>query len=118
MNSNRKGKVGEREWRDQLREAGFLKSYRSQQYCGTADSSDVICPELPTLHFEVKRVETLNIYSAIEQAQQDCGQKLPVVAHRKNGKQWLVTVPSEVFFALLRESSLLDRSQNNAPKNT
>lgn len=114
MNSRNKGKVGEREFRDVLRDAGFLKSYRGQQYSGTETSADVVCPELPNFHFEVKRVQALNIHDAMEQAQRDCGNKIPIVAHRKNNKPWLVTVPVEVFFQLLCDS-LPPQTENNLP---
>ena len=104
MNSCRKGKVGEREWRDVMRENGFLQARRTQQFCGTAGDSDVTCPELPNFHWEVKRVEKLNLNDAMAQAIRDCGSKMPVVAHRKNNCPWLVTVTADVFFKLIRES--------------
>ena len=109
MNSKAKGARGEREWRDQLREAGYLKSYRSQQYSGLgADSADVQAPELPFLHFEVKRAERLNVRDAYAQAQRDAkGAKIPVLAHRSNYGEWLVTVHSLDFFKLLANSQLL-----------
>ena len=44
------------------------------------------------LHAEIKRVERLNIYEAMEQALRDCGSKVPFVMHRKNKKQWLITI--------------------------
>jgi len=46
MNSREKGKVGERAWRDWLREQGYLKAYRGAQYCGLRGNADVVCPEL------------------------------------------------------------------------
>jgi hypothetical protein len=65
MNSRQKGKRVERLWRDQLREAGFLKAFRGQQYCGSAGNADVVCPELPTIHFEVKGVQNLNVLAML-----------------------------------------------------
>ncbi len=108
INGNQKGKAGEREWRDQLREAGFMKSYRGQQYQGGTDSPDVVCPELPAIHFEVKRVERLNIENAMAQAISDAKGKIPIVAHRKNNCDWLVTLPAEEFFKILKESTYVD----------
>ena len=100
MNSCQKGKVGEREWRDVLKEKGF-QARRGRQFSGSEDSPDVVS-NLP-FHFEVKRVEALNVDKAVEQAQRDCGRKTPVVAHRKNKRPWLVTMLAEDWLALVRE---------------
>lgn len=104
MNSRQKGKRVERLWRDQLREAGFLKAFRGQQYCGAAGNADVVCPELPTIHFEVKGVQNLNVLAAVKQAINDCGEKTPVVAHKKNGEPWLVTMLAADWLELVKES--------------
>lgn len=109
MNARAKGQRGERHWRDQLREAGFIKARRGQQHAGSPDSPDVQCPELPSVHFEVKAVEALNIWKAMEQAQRDAGtEKIPVVAHKRNRSGWLVTMRAEDWLNLVRESDLVD----------
>lgn len=54
INSRAKGKRGELEAVHYLRSLGFEGARRSQQYQGGMDSSDVIIPELPNLHVEVK----------------------------------------------------------------
>lgn len=104
VNSRQKGKRVERLWRDQLREAGFLKAFRGQQYCGAAGNADVVCPELPTIHFEVKGVQNLNVLNAMKQAITDSGTKTPVVAHKKNGEPWLVTMLAADWLELVRRS--------------
>lgn len=104
MNSRQKGKRVERLWRDQLREAGFLRAFRGQQYCGAAGDADVVCPELPDFHFEVKGVQNLNVLNAVKQAIADCGKKKPVVAHKKNGEPWLVTMLAADWLELVRRS--------------
>ena len=104
MNSRQKGKRVERQWRDQLREAGFLKAFRGQQYCGAAGNADVVCPELPSMHFEVKGVQNLNVLNAVKQAINDAGDKTPVVAHKKNGEPWLVTMLAADWLELVKES--------------
>jgi len=105
INSRAKGARGEREWRDQLRNAGF-DARRGQQFSGGADSPDVICESLPGLHWEVKRVEAGNPYIWIAQAERDAGsKKMPVVAHKRNGQDWLCIMRAEDFFALLRETN-------------
>lgn len=101
MNSKAKGKRGERRWRDELRAQGYT-ARRGQQFSGSPDSPDVICEELSDYHFEVKHVEKLNILDAMDQARRDAGTKKPVVAHTKNHRPWLVTMPAEVFFELIR----------------
>ena len=101
MNSREKGKRGERQWRDELRANGF-QARRGQQFSGSPDSPDVVCPALPWMHFEVKAVERLNIEDAMEQARRDAEAKIPVVAHRRNFRPWLVTMDAETFFQFLR----------------
>lgn len=90
VNSRRKGKDGELGWVKFLKKFGF-EARRGQQYSGASGDPDVVCPGLPRIHFEVKRTETLNPYKALEQAQQDAVVgKMPVVAHRRNRKDWIV----------------------------
>lgn len=85
-----KGKRGERELAKALKYYGYDAS-RGVQYKGSENSPDVI--GLPGIHIEVKRVERLNIYDAISQAQADAGgNNLPAVFHRKNNCKWLVTM--------------------------
>ena len=114
MNSRAKGCRGEREWRDELRAAGFLKSRRGQQFSGGCDSPDVICEDLPSIHWEVKRTQKLNIYDAMLQAERDCGRatscacasQIPVVAHKRNHGEWLCILPAKDFLNILRRSDL------------
>lgn len=109
MNSRNKGKRGERQWRDELRANGYA-ARRGQQFSGSPDSPDVVCDGLPWVHFEVKAVERLNIEGAMEQARRDAAiskvqgpkSKVPIVAHRRNFRPWLVTMEAETFFRLVR----------------
>jgi len=100
MNSREKGKRGERQWRDELRANGYA-ARRGQQFSGSPDSPDVICDGLPWAHFEVKVVERLDIYAAMDQARRDCGGRVPLVAHRRNYWPWLVSMDAERFYRLL-----------------
>jgi hypothetical protein len=102
MNSRRKGKVGEREFASVLRENGF-DARRGQQFCGGADSPDVMSEALRWLHIEVKRVQNLNLTDACIQAQCDCCGKPWIVAHRRNHAPWFITMKAEFFFELIRE---------------
>ena len=98
--SREKGKRGEREWAAMLREHGCPEAYRGRQFHGRDDAPDVVCSW--PWHFEVKRVESLNLAKALEQSIGDCGEdKIPAVAHRKNGKDWLVTVRAVDILPLL-----------------
>lgn len=88
--SRNKGKRGELELSHELQHLGFQTAHRSQQYCGTASSADVI--GLPGVHIECKRTETLSVYAAYDQAVRDSAgsSALPVVMHRRSRQPWLV----------------------------
>lgn len=100
INSKLKGNEGEREFAKLCQKFGY-KARRGQQFSGINGDADIVGgPD--GFHFEVKRVERLNIYSAVEQSKRDArdGEK-PVVAHRKNRKEWLITMPADVFFEII-----------------
>ena len=104
MNSRAKGQRGERQWRDQIRAAGW-RAERGQQFSGSPDSPDVRT-DMP-FHFEVKLVEKLNLEAACEQAQRDSnGAKPWIVAHKRNHGKWRVTMDSETFFQLCRNTTV------------
>lgn len=85
-----KGKRGERELAAELRKNGY-DVRRGVQYAGSPESPDVT--GLSGVHVECKRVEKLNIQNAIEQAVHDSGEdEMPAVFHRRNRKEWLVTM--------------------------
>lgn len=67
-------------------------------------------------NIEVKRQEKIKIYDWMTQAQESCatGQS-PVVAFRKNGKDWLVTMTLNDWMALIREC--LEAEEEHGPKN-
>lgn len=104
MNSNRKGKVGERELARKLKEHGY-DCRRGQQYNGI-DGEDVV--GLPGVHIECKRVERLNIHDAVDQAKRDSEDKKPAVFHRKNHCEWLVTMTLDDWVELYREWECAD----------
>jgi Holliday junction resolvase len=103
VNRKQKGNRGERQWAEFLRSQG-VQARRGVQYSGGPDSPDVIHPDLPNLHAEVKRVERgLCLYQATEQAAQEAPEGArPYVAHRKNRKEWLVTMRAEDWLALVK----------------
>lgn len=103
--SRDKGKGGEREVAALLRDHGFAGK-RGVQYQGGRDSADVL--GLPGHHIEVKRTEKFDLYGALEQARGDSGgASVPVVFHRKNGKDWVVVLPAEHFLIGVSEDQKL-----------
>lgn len=88
--SKRKGKVGELELAAELRKLGWLGVRRGQQYNGL-EGEDVV--GIDGIHIECKRCEKFSIYEAVEQAQRDAGDKVPIVFHRRNRKPWLAVIP-------------------------
>ena len=102
--SREKGKRGEREFAALCRQYGF-DTRRGQQYSGEG-GDDVV--GLPGIHVEVKRVERLDLYTAMGQSRRDAHnrepQDVPIVAHRKNDCPWLVTLYAEDYLELLQEA--------------
>ena len=91
-NSRQKGKRGELDAADALRRLFLWTARRTQQFKGTSDSSDVEVAETPDAFWEVKREERLNVFKAMDTAVAEAGPKLPVLMHRRNRTDWLVTV--------------------------
>lgn len=90
MNSRQKGARGERELAGILRAYGY-DTRRGQQYSGANGDADVV--GLPGIHIECKRVEKLNLYDAMSQSRHDARkEEIPVVMHRKDHCEWLVTM--------------------------
>lgn len=93
--SRTKGKVGEREVAHLFIDNGFPDAHRSAQCRGNSKDGEADVAGTPGIHVEVKRVEKLNLENAMQQSIRDSElQKdgIPVVIHRKNGAEWLVTM--------------------------
>jgi Holliday junction resolvase len=100
-NSRAKGASGERELANKLKEYGY-DCRRGQQFCGANGDADVV--GLPGIHIECKRVERLNLDDAMLQAIKDRrADELPVVFHRKNNREWLVTMRFSDWIEIYRE---------------
>lgn len=115
INSKKKGAQGERELAKILSEYGY-ECRRTQQFCGnTGQADDVV--GLDYIHIECKRVEKLNIYEAMKQANEDTkDNNFPTVFHRKNNKKWLVTMELDTWIKLYNEyysSMKLDERSNS-----
>ena len=119
INSKQKGKSGELELVHKLNDYGY-NCRRTNQFCGnTGQADDVV--GLDYIHIECKRVEKLNIDEAIEQAVRDTkDDKLPTVFHRKNRKDWLVTMKLDDFMKIYNEyyssMKLAERKNNEVEK--
>lgn len=71
-NSRQKGASGERELARELARVLGCRARRGQQYSGSPDSPDVVT-DIPGIHIECKRTETLRLYDALAQARRDAG---------------------------------------------
>lgn len=110
INSREKGRKGETELAKILRERGY-EARRGQQFCGANGDADVV--GLPGYHIECKRVEKLNLEAAMEQSKRDARQgEIPIVAHRKNRHEWLVTLRLEDFLDIIQSKG----AENEVPK--
>ena len=105
VNSKAKGAAGERELANYLSDRGY-GARRGQQFSGGKDSPDVVCDTLAGYHLECKRVEAGNLYKWLDQAKRDAGGKVPLVVHRKNGKDWVAIMPLDDFLAMALATAL------------
>lgn len=109
VNSKRKGKAGELEVANMLKTWGFA-GRRTAQYNGKEQGSLADVIGLPGIHIEVKRVEKLNIYEAIDQAVRDSKEsEIPTVWHRKNNHGWLITMQLPDWMEMYLNSALFDK---------
>lgn len=101
INSKKKGATGEREFANYCKNKGF-DVRRTAQYNGKELDSKADVVGIPGIHIEVKRVEQLNIHKAMEQAIRDSEghNEIPIVAHRKNNKKWLITMTADDWFKM------------------
>lgn len=99
INSRNKGKAGELEAVHFINAYGF-QVHRSQQYSGANSDADI--DGIDGVHIEVKRNEHLNIENALQQAERDAKQKIPIVLHRKNREKWKVTIRADIFMQILK----------------
>ena len=107
VNSRQKGARAERALAKLLREYGFEDARRGRQFNGLDGSPDVL--GLTGVHIECKHVERLNIHDAMEQSARDAkGMDIPIVAHKKNNKPWLVTMRLEEFLMMYKMAGIDD----------
>lgn len=103
VNSKQKGARFERLLAALFRDYGY-EARRTAQYCGnTGDASDVI--GLPGIHIEAKHQETMRLYDWMDQAKRDSAKngRIPVVFHKKNNADILVTMGFDDWMKLYTE---------------
>lgn len=101
--SRDKGKRGERWCADKLTDAGF-PARRGCQYRGGGESPDVVCPALDFLHFEVKRVNRLQLTKAMQQVCADTKPGVwPVVVSKADNEPGMAHMLFDDWLALLRK---------------
>jgi hypothetical protein len=105
INSRAKGASGERAACESLKETFGWSCRRSQQHCATDSASDIIVTQTPNCWWEIKRVQKINVAAVMERSKQDCGTKVPVLMHRPNHTEWMVTVYLSDLKAFLNEIS-------------
>lgn len=100
--NRRRGANAERELANLLRDTYGIDCKRGQVF---NHQSDIV--GIPGIHPEVKRVERLNVYEAMAQAICEAGIRqdgVPVVFHRRNRTDWLVTMRLEDFMQFYLKS--------------
>ena len=103
INSKQKGSRKERELASLFRENGY-NARRGQQFSGSPDSPDIVLDDAPNLpiHVECKSGKNIHFWKAFEQAQHDCGEKMPTVWFKRDRDCWRVSLKADDFFELLR----------------
>jgi Holliday junction resolvase len=104
INSKQKGARFERTLASKFKDYGFEDARRTAQYCGnTGDASDVV--GLQGIHIEAKHQEQMRLYDWIGQAKRDAQGtgKFPVVFHKKNNAEILVTMTLDDWMQLYKE---------------
>lgn len=101
LNSKKKGARFERLLASKFRDYGY-EARRGQQYCGSNGDADVV--GLPYIHIEAKHQERMCLYDWMEQAKRDARPgEYPVVFHKKNNADILVTMTFDDFMEVYKE---------------
>ena len=96
-NARRKGAAGELEAAHALNAVlPHAQCRRSQQFNGDKTAADLTCDGLPGVMFEVKRRQSMNIHKVMAESLAHCTDAmLPVILHRKDNEEWLLTIRLE-----------------------
>lgn len=100
LNSRSKGKRGELEFIQKHLAPWWPQACRNLDQFQD-DKRDVA--NVAGTHFQIKRVERLNIWAALNQAETEAQETdLPVVAFRRNRGKWYCALEADELIALLR----------------
>lgn len=101
INSRQKGASYERHVAKLIRDYGY-DAERGCQHSGGKDSPDVKC-SMDGIHWECKKVEKLNIWNALKQAQRDAGDdEMPAVVFSRNRERDYVAVAFDDFMKMYK----------------
>lgn len=106
--SKAKGRKLQNDVRDLLREAypSLLDDDIKSQTMGMAGEDIVLSPAAQSkilYSFECKNVEKLSIWNAIDQAETNCGERVPVVVFKKNRRKAYVAFKLDHFIEMVKE---------------
>ena len=93
--SRKKGQRGELDACAELASLFGWKCRRTQQFCGNSgDAADIVCEDTPSIFYEVKRVNKLNVPRAMAIASNQSGRRVPVLLHRPDrcAAGWMLTI--------------------------
>lgn len=112
VDSREKGKRYERELASLLRAAGYPEAHRTAQYQGNSGKAYDI-EGVPGIAIEAKHRERMELYEWMAQAVRDSEGSglLPVVMHRKNNAETLVTMRLTDWLEVFREWSQNARTE-------
>lgn len=102
--SRDKGRRGEQELAKLYKAQGYSDCYRTPNSGGLQVKGDL--QGVGNLHIEVKRIEKLNIWKALQQAVEEAEpDQTPALHFRRNSGSWYVALPLESFFKLLHAAN-------------
>ena len=109
LNSKAKGKRGELELVEELRNCGHANARRSAQYCGnTGEAPDIT--GVDGLHIECKRREQIQDEAFMQQAEREAKKgDIPVVMYRRSREKWKVCLRLDIFMLMWSELSDLQK---------
>ena len=101
-----KGARFERHLASLLRDEGFHDAERTAQHSGK-NGGEPDVKGLPGIHIEAKHQEKMCLYDWMDQAKRDVAEKkstdIPVVMHKKNNAEILVTMRFDDWVKIYRE---------------
>lgn len=105
VNSRDKGKRAERAMVKEYQKLGFKATRTAPLQAGGGHEGAADVGGVPGIHIEVKHVEALNIWKALEQSERDCAEgSIATVHFKRNRTGWYVALSFSDFAGLLEEA--------------